>query len=179
MMKVTLVKRAQTESDYLGNILGHSNELLNDTGRRQAQRLKEKIKDIKFDYCYMSPLVRCVETALILIGDRVEMIPDKRLIERDFGELENHPGEEYNEYQFWNYTLNRSDFGIEPIHDVFKRCEEFLDYIISKHPDGTILIVTHSSPYRALRHLIKKRPLKGPMLDGIINNCQYEEFEIN
>ena len=37
-MKVTLVKRAQTESDYLGNILGHSNELLNDTGRRQAQR---------------------------------------------------------------------------------------------------------------------------------------------
>ena len=60
MMKVTLVKRAQTESDYLGNILGHSNELLNDTGRRQAQRLKEKIKDIKFDYCYMSPLVRCV-----------------------------------------------------------------------------------------------------------------------
>ena len=104
---------------------------------------------------------------------------DNVIIERDFGELENHPGEEYNEYQFWNYTLNRSDFGIEPIHDVFKRCEEFLDYIISKHPDGTILIVTHSSPYRALRHLIKKRPLKGPMLDGIISNCQYEEFEIN
>ena len=178
-MKITLIRHAETEENYLGTIEGQSNPLLNDTGRRQCQALRMRLNGKNFDYCYMSPLIRCVETAFILVGDTCEMIPDKRLIERDFGELENHPGEEYNEYQFWNYTLNRSDFGIEPIHDVFKRCEEFLDYIISKHPDGTILIVTHSSPYRALRHLIKKRPLKGPMLDGIISNCQYEEFEIN
>ena len=52
------------------------------------------IKEKHYDYCYMSPLVRCVETALILIGDRVEMIPEKRLIERGLGELEGRPGEE-------------------------------------------------------------------------------------
>ena len=178
-MKICLVRHGETEENFLRKMQGLSNNLMNDTGRRQCQALRMRLNGKHFDYCYMSPLIRCVETAFILVGDTCEMIPDKRLIERDFGELENHPGEEYNEYQFWNYTLNRSDFGIEPIHDGFKRCEEFLDYIISKHPDGTILIVTHSSPYRALRHLIKKRPLKGPMLDGIINNCQYEEFEIN
>ena len=69
----------------------------------------------------MSPLVRCVETAFILVGDRVEMIRDDRLIEREMGELEGRPREEYNVYRYWDYDLNTSDRGVEPIQDVFKR----------------------------------------------------------
>ena len=76
-MKITLVRHGQTESNYLKLLQGRVNNLLNDTGRRQCKKLAEGIKDIHYDYCYMSPLVRCVETAMILIGDRVEMISDK------------------------------------------------------------------------------------------------------
>ena len=43
--------------------------------------------------------------------------------------------------------------------------------------DDSILIVTHGSPYRALRYLIRKEELKGHLLDGVIDNCQCEEFE--
>ena len=126
----------------------------------------------------MSPLVRCVETAFILVGDRVEMIRDDRLIEREMGELEGRPREEYNAYRYWDYDLNTSDRGVEPIQDVFKRCEDFLDYIKNKYSDDdSILIVTHGSPYRALRYLIRKEELKGHLLDGVIDNCQCEEFE--
>ena len=50
-MKITLVRHGQTEENYLGNIQGQSNEMLNDTGRRQCQRLREKIKDMEFNYC--------------------------------------------------------------------------------------------------------------------------------
>lgn len=177
-MKITLVRHAQTESNYLGNIQGRSNEILNDTGRRQAQRLKEKIKDKKYDYCYMSPLVRCVETALILIGDRVEMIPDKRLIERDMGELEGRPFQEYNAYKFWDYDLNRNDYEVEDVHSIFDRCSEFLEYIKDKNKDQSILIVTHGAPYRALRHLLLNHKISGKLLDGEIENCKIEEFEI-
>ena len=49
--------------------------------------------------------------------------------------------------------------------------------VIDKHADKTILIVTHSGPYRALRYLLNKETLKGPLLDGRIENCQYEEFD--
>ncbi len=178
-MKIVLVRHGQTENNFLGKIQGLSNSLLNDTGRRQCQNLRRRIDKIHFDYCYMSPLVRAVESAFILVGDYCEIIPDKRLIERNMGELEGKPFTEYNAYQFWNYTLNRSDFGIEPVQDVFKRCEDFLKYIADKHADKTILIVTHSGPYRALRYLLNKETLKGPLLDGRIENCQYEEFEIN
>lgn len=177
-MKITLVRHGQTEDNFNGILQGRRNVLLNDTGRRESQMLRMKINDKDYDYCYMSPLTRAVETAMILIGDRVEMIPDKRLIERDLGKLDGDKKEMYNEYKFWDYDLNKEDFNVEKIQDVFKRCEEFLDYIKEKYPDKSILIVTHTAPYRALRHLLNKTKLKGNLLDGYIRNCQIEEFEI-
>ena len=68
---ITLVRHGQTEQNYQNILNGRSNDLLNDTGRRQCQKLREQLKDVHFDFCYMSPLVRTVETAFILIGDRV------------------------------------------------------------------------------------------------------------
>ena len=56
-----------------------SNILLNDTGRRQCKKLRDKLKDKSFDVCYMSPLVRCVETAFILVGDKVEIMETRPL----------------------------------------------------------------------------------------------------
>ena len=176
-MKIALVRHAQTEDNFTGTLQGSRNTILNDTGVRQCQRLKMRLQDKHFDYCYMSPLARAVQTAVIIVGDRVETIPDDRLVERNIGELEGRPVQEYNAYLFWDYDLNKSDFGVEPLQDVFKRCKEFLKYIKKKHPDQSILVVTHGAPYRALRYLINKRPLKGKMLDGRIENCQYEEFD--
>ena len=80
-MKITLVRHAETEWNYDNKMQGTHNIELNDRGIRQAKRLKDKLRDKHFDYCYMSPLIRTVQTAIILIGDRVETIPDKRLIE--------------------------------------------------------------------------------------------------
>ena len=177
-MKITLVRHGETEDNFKGILQGRRNVLMNDTGRRQAQMLRMKLNDKKFDYCYTSPLTRAVETAMILIGDKVEMIPDKRLIERDLGELESKSREMYNSYKFWDYDLNKEDFKVEQVQEIFKRCENFLDYIKEKYSDKSILIVTHAAPYRALRHLLKGTKLEGNLLDGPIKNCQIEEFEI-
>lgn len=177
-MKVTLVRHAQTEDNFLGKIQGRENSLLNDTGRRQAQRLRGKLLDEDFACCYSSPLLRTFETAFTLVGDRCEIIRDDRLLEREMGELENRPKEEYNAFQFWNYDQNRQDYGIEGVQDLISRCRDFLSYLKEKYPDQHILIVTHSGPYRALRHLLLNHPLKGNLLDGFIDNCSCETFEI-
>lgn len=178
MIKITLVRHGQTEENYLGNIQGQSNEMLNDTGRRQCQRLREKIKDMEFNYCYMSPLVRCVETAIILIGERVETIRDSRLIERNMGELEGKPRENYDGEKYWDFDLNSSDDGVESIQSLFERCREFLTYIMEKHEGQSILVVTHSATYRVLRHILLETKLEGSLLDTIIPNCCCEEFEV-
>ena len=176
-MKIALVRHGETEKNSLDLIQGRENHLLNDTGRKQAQTLRDKIRSKHFDICYTSPLVRCVETAMILIGDRVLMVTDPRLIERDMGELEGHPREEYNAYQYWDYDLNSSEHKVEALQDLFKRCEDFLNFLKEKDQED-ILIVTHGAVYRALRYLLKNHRLKGKLFDGFIENCQYEEFEI-
>ena len=106
------------------------------------------------------------------------MIPDQRLIERDMGSLEGQPRKEYNTYLYWDYEKNIADDGVEPIQDVFKRCKSFLEDIKEKYPNENILVVTHGAPYRALRYLLTNHKLKGKLYDGLIKNCQYEEFKI-
>lgn len=176
-MKIALIRHAKTEQNYDNILQGHQNNLLSEDGRRHTLKLKEKLKDKHFDYCYMSPLIRCVETAILLIGDRVETIPDIRLKERTVGTFEGGPYDEYAKYDYWDLDKNLSDNEVEPIQDVFKRCEEFLNYIKEKHPDKSILIISHASIIRILRHLIVKDSLE-EMLSKDIDNLYYEEFEL-
>lgn len=84
-MKITLVRHGQTEENYQNIIQGRSRNELNEEGIRQCQKLREKLKDVSFQFCYMSPILRTVQTAFILVGDRVETFPDSRLIERNMG----------------------------------------------------------------------------------------------
>ena len=178
-MKITIVRHGQTEENYNEIMQGRSNNLMNDTGRRQCQRLRDKFKDKRFDYCYTSPLVRCVETAFILIGDKCEMIKDDRLIERDLGKLEGKKREMYDINKYWDYDLNSSDKGVEPVKSIIDRSREFLDYIKSKYPkDSSILVVTHGGVFRAMRILLNNKELKGNLFDEKIDNCGYKEFEI-
>lgn len=178
-MKITLVRHAMTEANYLDLCQGLKNNPLSEDGRRRCLKLKDRLKDEHFDYCYMSPLLRCVETAIILVGDRVETIPDKRLIERDLGEFEGMPRKFYDSKNYWDYQKNSSLRGVEPVRELFDRCSDFLNYIKEKHKDQNILIVTHGSPCRALRHLMLSHDLKGNLLDIEIDNLYCEKFEIN
>ena len=177
-MKITLVRHGETESNYLDICQGSSNILLNDTGRRQGQKLRDSIKEKHFDVCYTSPLVRTVETAMILIGDRVRMIPEKRLIDRDLGELEGKERSLYDANKYWDYNLNSSELGVEPVQNIFKRCSEFLDYIKENHSDESVLIVAHAATVRAIRHLLLKTDLSKSLLHDDIKNCYYEEIEV-
>ena len=177
-MKICLVRHVQTESNFEGIIQGRNNVELNDTGRRQCKRLAEKIKDKEYDYCYMSPMLRTVETAIILIGDRVETIPDNRLIEREMGDITNKPRSEYDTKKYWDYNLNSGDLGVEKVQDIFTRCRDFLRYIINKHEGCTIMIVSHSAVIRCIRHILLGTDVNGNLLYPI-DNCYYEEIDID
>ena len=177
-MKIALVRHGQTENNYLSICQGASNVLLNDTGRRECKKLRDELIGKHYDVCYVSPLVRAVETAMIIIGDRVEMIRDQRLVDRNLGELEGQELDKYDANKYWDYNLNCGELGVEPVQDIFKRCREFLDYILNKHNGQDVLIVAHSATIRALKHLLLKSDLKNTLLRDPIKNCYYEEFDV-
>ncbi len=85
-MIIYIVRHGQTDYNVEGRYGGRIDVPLNDTGIKQAQELHEKLKDIKFDLVYSSPLQRAIKTAEIICDN--EIIKDDRIIERDNGELE-------------------------------------------------------------------------------------------
>ena len=87
-MKVYIVRHGQTDWNVQHKAQGRSDIPLNETGRRQAEELRDKIKDIKFDAVYASPLKRARETAEIATDGEYKIVFDDRLMERSFGDFE-------------------------------------------------------------------------------------------
>lgn len=177
-MKITIVRHGETDYNKNNILQGRSNISLNDAGRRQCKRLKYKLKDEKFDICFSSPLVRAVETAMILVGDRVEIKIDDRLIERNLGNYEGKEVTGYDSIKHWDYNLNLNDNGIEPIKDIIKRVDDFVTYLKNNYMDKDILIVTHGGIVRALYHILNNTDLNSKLYHFNIDNCYIKTIEI-
>lgn len=176
-MKLTLIKDGETEYNRQNRLTGKLNILLTDEGRRQIKKLKDKIKEEKYDICFSSPLVRTVETAMILVGDKTEIRIDDRLIDRDYGKLEGHEREEYNIKKYWDYNLNSGDNNVEKIQDIFQRVDRFLNYLKENYSDKSILIVTHHCIIKAIHNILKNNNLDS-IEDVKIDNCYPKVIEI-
>ena len=180
-MQIFLVRHGETDANKNKVMQGQSQNLqLNETGVRQATNLKMKLKDIKFNKCYTSPMIRAWSTAMILAGDRVEIKEDKRLIERYLGNLEGKDRTNYDVKKYWDYNLNSNDEEVEAIQDIFGRCNSFIDDIkTNSNNDDIILVVSHGAVTRCLHHILKKSNLNKNLLNFKIDNCYCEKYELN
>ena len=111
---IYIVRHGETNYNVEGRYAGRIDVPLNDNGIKQAYLIKEKLKDIKFDKVFSSPLKRAYETATIICGDKYNIIKDDRLIERSNGELEGRLKKEIKEYIDFN-DINENRFDIENI----------------------------------------------------------------
>ena len=177
-MKLCLVRHGKTVFNTLGKMQGRENIPLSDEGRKECLELKQRISNNHYDICFSSPLLHAIETAVILVGDKVEIYPDSRLTERELGELEGHFREDYDVDKYWDYNLNSGDEGVEKIQDIFKRCNDFLNYLKQKYKDEVILIVAHNATIKALYHIINNTKLDGVLTNIKVDNCCYFEFDI-
>lgn len=179
-MKLILVRHGETEANKNGIMQGQSQNLqLNEKGVRQATEVKNKLRDTKIDVCFTSPLTRAWSTAMILVGDRVEIKEDKRLEERYLGNLEGKERKFYDVGKYWDYNLNSNDEEVEPIQNIFIRCHSFLDDLKKNYQDtDTILIVSHGAVTRCLHHIILNSDLNKNLVDFSISNCYCEEYEL-
>ncbi len=157
-MKIYIARHGQTDWNIAHKAQGSTDIPLNDTGIQQAMSLQEKIKDIKFDLCYASPLKRAAKTAEIAVHGGCEIVFDDRLMERSFGDYEGEVVESWTETvgeDIGDLRLNTAKNNLEPVCNVLLRTKAFLDEIKTRHDDDeTILIVAHGQIARGLHHNI-------------------------
>ncbi len=81
-MLLYILRHGVTEWNALKRVQGRVDIPLAPTGERLAGLTGEAVKDIPFDICYSSPLIRARRTAELVLGGRAASVPvilDKRL----------------------------------------------------------------------------------------------------
>lgn len=177
-MKLYIVRHGQTESNAGKKLLGITDESINEFGKRQVLEAKNKMKDIKFDICFSSPLKRTIETAKIILDEKVPIITDDRLRERGFGILEGGSSNDKYTYEFWNFYINKSEYEIEPLQDLFTRTKNFIDYLKENYKDENILIASHAATIRALHYNLVGFNKNTNMLSFKVSNAQVFEYDL-
>lgn len=169
MKKLYFVRHGLTEMNAAGLWSGTTETPLTDVGRAQAKEAGEHAKTLGIDAIACSTMSRALETAEI-IAKQIGFAPhtihqSSLLIERHFGELEGTP---------WEPDFNMDGIAeAESIDTLFHRAKLAFEWLESL-PYDTILVVSHGSTGRALRHIIHPEiPFSGA---GHFSNAEIVEF---
>lgn len=175
-MKVYIVRHGQIPNNALKRHT-HPDEDLTELGIKQAEELKEKIKDINFDIIYVSPYLRARHTANIINTNNIKMIIDERLSERSCGNLSGQPLEENEErIDYWNYFSIKEHGTAENIKPFFERVYDFLDELKTKDYEK-VLVVAHSGVSKAFNGYFEGIG-DGLFLHRGLKNCEIKEYEL-
>ena len=174
-----IMRHGKTDWNLLHKLQGQTDIPLNDMGRKMTREAGERYKDIHFDVCYCSPLVRARETAkLVLEGRNVPVIIDDRLAEMGFGIYEGI--EEVFEKPecpvrvlFFNPEKYEAVGGAESLESLIKRTSEFLEEVAMPlvNEGKDVLILGHGAMNSAIIGNIRHKELKDFWAEGI-ENCK-------
>lgn len=150
VFNIHLLRHGETAWNIEKVFRGRAEVPLTDNGRKQAELAAGYLKDQGVQAIYTSPLERAVETAMPVAKlTGLEPISEEAFTGMDFGLWQGRPHrevkEEYPEL-FEKFHKQPADMRIpegETFQEVMDRGMEGLAGIREKHPDQTVLIVTH------------------------------------
>jgi broad specificity phosphatase PhoE len=152
-----LVRHGETDWNRDGRWQGHSDTPLNELGRRQARELADTLDSV--DVVYASDLARARETAEILAARLgIEVRLDERLRERSFGAWEGLTMEEIERrfreaHERWRAGEGFGADDAESFEDFAERVRSFLGDVLDRHPQETVLVVSHGGSIRVIHAL--------------------------
>ena len=164
-----IMRHGKTDWNKRHKLQGRTDIPLNEEGKEMARRAAIDYRDIHFDVCYSSPLLRALETARIVLKDRnIPIITDDRLVEMSFGEYE---GIE-NSFQIPNCPINvmfnspekykESIGGAETFDELYERTGSFLKEVINPllEEGKDVLIIGHGMMNTSIIAQIRNIPIK-------------------
>ncbi|MCR5302427.1 MAG: histidine phosphatase family protein [Lachnospiraceae bacterium] len=158
-MLIYIVRHGQTMANKERILQGWKDYPLIENGRDAAAVAGQKMRDIRFDECISSPLMRAKETAQIILresGNDIGIIEDARLKEMNFGDYEmTSLDTTYELKQFFEDPLSCDPFpNGENVRMVMKRTQEFLRELIARDDGKTYLVATHGCALRAMLNFL-------------------------
>jgi probable phosphoglycerate mutase len=182
---VYAVRHGETKWNREGKQQGHLDSPLTERGIKQAEAVAEGLVGRGIEHIYSSDLGRAVQTAEI-IGARLGLAveTDKRLRERNFGELQGLTMEEssrrYGE-EWLKYRSDDPDYrppGGESAREHFECNMKGMKSIVRAHGGKTVLVVAHGGVLGVLFRNSFEMPPSGRRPFSIFNGA-INRFTVN
>ena len=183
MSALYVLRHGTTDWNVIKRLQGQTDIPLNEDGTRLAEEAAGMYKDVNFDICFCSPLIRARQTADILLKGRdIPVEYDDRLKEIAFGEYEgleypNLPDDHPVIAAFRDPENYVPGSGGESIRDLIRRTDDFLVsrvYPLLEKGDD-ILIVGHGAMNSSIIVNVKKLPINRFWDEGI-ENCKLKKL---
>ena len=176
---IYFVRHGKTNANAKRIIQG--NGPLSTLGVQQAKEAATKLKDIKFDICFCSPLLRTKQTLeeILVYHNDLKVIYDERLIERQYGEAVGmYYDDVENMEKRWDGKTTLP-YNIETVSNLYNRVSSFYNDIKSEYKDKTILIVAHSGVGRVSKGYFYGKPTNDNYTNTKykVANCEIIKFE--
>lgn len=185
MTRLLLIRHGRSEMNAQRRIQGWLDSPLDTLGRSQAEAVAHRLRQETPEALYSSTLRRARETAEIIGAalDDVLLVDDDRLRERNVGDIAGMTGEEV-EAQFpdllkrWRESRMVAPPGGERPRDFWERVVAAFDDIAARHPDGTVIVVTHGGVLATyMGHLLGLQAGEWPPLS--FDNTSLSVVELN
>ncbi len=154
-IKITFFAHGTTTDNENGISTGWDHGELSNLGVEQSKKLKELIKDKKFDVVFCSDLKRSVDSTKPTFGKSVPIIKDKRLRECNYGDLNGAKSDIVGPLA--EKSIDKPFPKGESYKEVEKRIRGFLEYLLKKYNGKSVAIVAHKATQLALDVIIKKK----------------------
>ena len=181
---IIFLRHGQAENNTKKILAGRSPGVdLTQVGIQQAEQSGKMLESLNISAIYSSPIDRALQTAGI-VGNHcnLEPVTDDRLIELDMGKFTKMPYDEIfakhgNVFlKFYEGSEEVSENGVETFAKVQKRVFDMVDFVINKHKNENVVLVTHMDPIKAM--IGKTLSLKPEILfELIIANASLNIFK--
>ncbi len=186
-LRIFVARHGQNEDNANHILNGHRDLPLTEIGIQQAQQLAQGAKDagLNFNSVYSSPLCRAYDTAVEVASafNLAKPVVLPELIERDFGSMTGRkieeirtlvPSEHILQTNTVTYFLEAE--GSEDYPTAFARAERALQIIITRHTEGSVLLVCHSDIGKLLFASYYNKPWLEVLSTFHFGNCELLEL---
>lgn len=191
MSQLVLIRHGQSQWNLESRFTGWTDVSLTEDGRKDAVLCGESLKDMKFDYVFLSRLVRSRETYDEFLKGygrlSAPVIEDSALNERHYGDLQGlnkaETAKKFGEKQVheWRRSYFTRPPNGESIEDVERRVMPFFRQYMHPHlvSGKNLLVISHGNSMRPLmKHFDALTPQQAAEMEIDCSVPYVYEFEV-
>lgn len=155
--KLIIVRHAETDGNHADIFHGWTNVDISEKGKKQAEKLAERLKNQEIDVLYSSSLTRAIQTAEYISNVKgISIIKSDGLKEINGGDWENVEYKKLpelfpKEHHTWRNALHLHQMpNGESMIEFQKRLINEISKIVKENKGKSICIVTHGNAIKAL-----------------------------